>query len=322
MKILANDGISAAGQAALEADGHEVLTEAVAQADLASFIVSAGIDGLLVRSATKVREDLIDACPNLKFVIRGGVGMDNIDVAYARSKGVVVSNTPASSSQSVAELVMGHLFSLSRFLHDSNRKMPVEGASNFKALKKAYGKGTELRGKTLAIVGFGRIGRSLASYALGCGMDVVAVDRETGKTTVDVQIGNGASAAVGVEVVNMEEAFKRADAISLHIPAQPGGGAVIDAAAFGQMKDGVLLVNAARGGVVDEDALIAALDAGKVRAAALDVFVGEPAPREDLCCHPKIALTPHTGAATVEAQDRIGLEIAEIVANLSETATA
>lgn len=322
MRILANDGISAAGQAALEADGHEVLTETVGQADLASYIEGEQIDGLLVRSATKVREDLIDACPHLKFVIRGGVGMDNIDVDYARSKGVVVSNTPASSSQSVAELVMGHLFSLSRFLHDSNRKMPVEGASNFKALKKAYGKGTELRGKTLAIVGFGRIGRSLAGYALGCGMDVVAVNRETGAAEVPVALGNGASALVQVPLVTLQEAFAKADAISLHVPAQADGRAVVDAEAFGQMKDGVLLVNAARGGVVDEDALIAALDAGKVRAAALDVFVGEPAPREDLCCHPRIALTPHTGAATQEAQDRIGLEIAEIVANLNETATA
>lgn len=322
MKILANDGISAAGQAALETAGHTVITETVAQEALATYIVDEQIDGLLVRSATKVRKDLVDACPNLKFVIRGGVGMDNIDVEYARSKGIVVSNTPASSSQSVAELVMGHLFSLSRFLHDSNRKMPVEGAKNFKALKKAYGKGTELSGKTLAIVGFGRIGRSLASYALGCGMNVIAVDREAGRTSVDVKLGNGASVAVNVDIVSFAEAIAVADAISLHVPAQADGSAVVDAAALDQMKNGVLLVNAARGGVVDEDALLAALESGKVRAAALDVFVGEPTPREDLCCHPRIALTPHTGAATAEAQDRIGLEIAEIVAGLAETAQA
>lgn len=322
MKILANDGISAAGQAALEADGHEVLTTFIEQGELADFIGKEGIDGLLVRSATQVRSDLIDACPALKFVIRGGVGMDNIDVDYARSKGVVVSNTPASSSQSVAELVMGHLFSLSRFLHDSNRKMPGEGPSQFKTLKKTYGKGTELRGKTLAVVGFGRIGRSLAGYALGCGMNVVAVDQKTGSTEVPLALGNGASASAQVNIVTLAEALPMADAISLHIPAQSDGRAVIDGAAIAQMKDGVLLVNAARGGVVDEDALLSALDAGKVRAAALDVFVGEPSPRADVCAHPRLALTPHTGAATLEAQDRIGLEIAEIVSQLNETATA
>jgi D-3-phosphoglycerate dehydrogenase len=312
MNILANDGISAAGQNALEAAGHRVSTTFVGPDKLVDFLNNESIDGLLVRSATTVRQPVIDACPNLKFVIRGGVGMDNIDVTYAREKGVEVRNTPASSSQSVAELVMGHLFGLSRFLHDSNRRMPVEGTDQFKGLKKAYGKGSELRGKTLAIIGFGRIGQSLASYALGCGMKVIGVDKKSGSRLVRVDIA-GQSLEVDVPLVTMEEAFAQADAISLHIPAQSNGQAVIGETEFNQMKAGVILVNAARGGVVDEDALIEALNSGHIAGAALDVFVGEPKPRQDLMHHAKLALTPHIGAATTEAQERIGMEIVSIV---------
>lgn len=242
--------------------------------------------------------------------------MDNIDVEYARSKGMEVRNTPASSSQSVAELVMGHLFNLSRFLHDSNRRMPVEGVEQFKSLKKAYGKGTELRGMKLAIIGFGRIGQSLASYALGCGMDVVAVDQTTGTKTIKLDIA-GHVLDVSVPLVSMKEAIETADAISLHIPAQADGRPVIGAAELAMMKQGVLLLNAARGGVVDEDALIEALDSGQVAGAGLDVFVGEPKPRLDLMRHARISLSPHIGAATEQAQDRIGLEIASIVDEIS-----
>lgn len=321
MNILANDGISPGGLAALQAAGHTVHTDFIEAEALAAFIQEHAIDGLLVRSATQVRQPLIDACPGLKFIGRGGVGMDNIDVEYARSKGIAAFNTPASSSQSVAELVMGHLFALSRFLNESYVAMPGRGATDFKALKKAYGKGIELRGKRLAIVGMGRIGQSLASYALGAGMDVVGVDRHTGTCPITWMVG-GTEVTVNLSLVPLEEALATADAISLHLPAQPGGGAVIGAAEFAAMKDGVLLVNAARGGVVDEDALLAALDSGKVRAAGLDVFVGEPKPRADVLQHPRIAATPHVGAATVEAQDRIGLELADIVATLSSEVSA
>ena len=321
MNILANDGISPSGLAALETAGHKVHTDFIEADALGAFINDHAIDGLLVRSATKVRQPLIDACPGLKFIGRGGVGIDNIDADYARSKGITVFNTPASSSQSVAELVMGHLFSLSRFLNESFAAMPTRGATDFNSLKKAYGKGVELRGKRLAIVGMGRIGQSLASYALGAGMEVVGVDREPGSCPITWNIG-GTEVTVNLPLVGMDEALATADAISLHIPAQPGGGAVIGAAQFAAMKDGVLLVNAARGGVVDEDALLDALHSGKVRAAGLDVFVGEPAPRADLLAHPRVAATPHIGAATVEAQDRIGLEIAEIVSQLASKVNA
>ncbi len=315
MNILANDGIHPAGQKALEAAGHSLWTEFIEPQNLVAFINDNAIDGLLVRSATKVREPLIDACPNLGFIIRGGVGMDNIDVAYARDNGKEVRNTPAASSQSVAELVMGHLFALSRSLHDSNRRMPVEGVEQFKTLKKSYGKGRELRGMTLAIVGFGRIGQSLAQYALGCGMHVIGVDQQSGVKRIDVAIGNQ-SVSVEVPVMTLNEALPLADAISLHIPAQADGKAVIGPIEMGKMKKGVILLNAARGGVVDEDALLEALDSGQVSGAGVDVFVGEPKPRIDLMRHAGISLSPHIGAATGEAQERIGLEIASIVAEI------
>ena len=315
MNILANDGISPSGLEALKRAGHTVYIDFIEASELEAFINSNSIDGILVRSATKVRKDLMDACPTLKFVGRGGVGMDNIDVEYGRKKGLAVFNTPAASSQSVAELVMGHLFSISRSLHHSNRAMPNEGADNFKALKKQYSKGSELRGKTLGIVGFGRIGRSLASYALGCGMKVVAHDRYAENSEVEVNVGD-VSISVECPILSMEEVLKQSNAVSLHIPAQADGKPVIGAEELALMKPGALLLNAARGGVVDEDALIAALDSGALAGAALDVFVGEPAPRADVLAHPSLSLTPHTGAATGEAQDRIGLELASQIAKL------
>jgi len=276
---------------------------------LEAFIHEHAIDGVLVRSATKIRQPLIDACPTLKFIGRGGVGMDNIDVEYARGKGLTVFNTPAASSQSVAELVMGHLFSCARFLADSNRQMPGRGAEEFKTLKKAYGKGTELRGKTLGIVGFGRIGRWLASYALGCGMNVIAHDPFVSHGKVELTVG-GQTLTVDCPLHSLEDVLANADMVSIHVPAQADGSAVIGEAQLKDMKPHAILVNAARGGSVDEDALMAALDAGEIAGAGLDVFVGEPAPRADLLAHPKVALTPHIGAATEEAQDRIGLELA------------
>ncbi len=309
MNILANDGISPSGAQALRDSGHTLYTDFVEADQLQAFIHEHAIDGILVRSATKVRQPLIDACPNLKFIGRGGVGMDNIDVEYARNNGITVFNTPAASSQSVAELVMGHLFALARFQHDSNRQMPTRGTGDFKALKKAYGKGSELRGKTLGIVGFGRIGRSLASYALGCGMNVVAHDPFVTDGNVHVTVG-GQTVTVDCPCLSLDELLRTSDMVSVHVPAQADGSAVIGAAELAKMKPGSFLANAARGGSVDEDALLAALDSGHLAGAGLDVFVGEPAPRADVLAHPKLALTPHIGAATSEAQDRIGLELA------------
>jgi len=315
MKILANDGISAIGKKQLEDAGYSVTTETVAQDNLINTINENNYVAVLVRSATTVRKEVIDACPNLKLIGRGGVGMDNIDVAYAREKGLHVINTPAASSQSVAEQVMAHLFSASRSLYDSNRQMPANGATDFKVLKKKYGKGVELRGKTLGVIGFGRIGQATAKYALGCGMNIVAFDPFMEKATITVEVANQ-SVNVDVKTTSMDDLLANADFITMHIPAQADGKPVIGNGEFAKMKDGVIIANAARGGVIDEDALIANLDSGKVAHAALDVFVNEPTPREDLLKHAKISLTPHTGAATLEAQDRIGSELANQIKEL------
>lgn len=316
MKILANDGISTQGVEALEKGGFTILTENIPQNDLITEINKQEISGLLVRSATTVRKDLIDACPGLKLIGRGGVGMDNIDVDYARSKGLHVINTPGASSQSVAELVMANLFSLSRGIFHSNRVMPANGNAEFKVLKKKYAKGQELKGKTIGIVGFGRIGQSLASYCLGCGMKVIAIDRKVNTYHIALPI-NGQSIDITLEsVTDLNSVLPTLDYVSLHIPKQANGNAVISQNEIDIMKPGVIVVNAARGGVINEDALIAGIDSGKIRAAALDVFENEPTPRTDILAHEQIASTPHIGAATVEAQSRIGEELAEQIISL------
>ena len=311
MKILANDGISDVGQRLLEDAGFTVITDKVSQDQLAQAVNDQGIEIILVRSATTVRKDVIDACPSIKLIGRGGVGMDNIDVSYAREKGIVVINTPASSSQSVAELVMGHLFAISRSLNDSYKHME---SGDFSSLKKKYGKGVELRGKTIGIIGFGRIGQSLASYALGSGMHVIAIDRNI--ESVDINVPVGTKQQVKVQITptdNLHEALPEMDYISLHVPKQTDGSAVIAAKEFSLMKKGVRLVNASRGGVINEDDLLLALNEGKVAGVALDVFENEPTPRKDLLNHELIACTPHIGAATLEAQDRIGEELASLI---------
>ncbi|MFZ4671220.1 MAG: D-2-hydroxyacid dehydrogenase [Flavobacterium sp.] len=317
MKVLANDGISQSGIDALQKGGFEVITTKVAQEQVANFINSNDVAVLLVRSATKVRKDIIDACPGLKIIGRGGVGMDNIDVEYARSNGKHVINTPASSSESVAELVFAHLFTGVRFLQDSNRNMPLEGDTNFDGLKKAYANGIELRGKTLGIIGFGRIGQAVAKMALGLGMKVIAADKFVDKAEVKVDFYNGQFINVEFETEPLEDVIKHSDFITLHVPAQEGY--VIGNEEFQLMKNGVGIVNCARGGVIDEAALILALDADKVLFAGLDVFENEPTPEIQILMHTKISLTPHIGAATLEAQDRIGTELAEQIISLLKT---
>ena len=314
MKVLANDGISKSGIKALEKGGFEVITTKVAQEQVANFINTHDVKVILVRSATKVRKDIIDACPGLKIIGRGGVGMDNIDVAYAREKGLHVINTPASSSESVAELVFAHLFTGVRFLHDANRNMPLEGDTNFDGLKKAYANGIELRGKTLGIIGFGRIGQAVAKMALGLGMKVIAADKYVNEAVIRVDFYNGQFINVEIVTESLEDVIKHSDFITLHVPAQDGY--VIDKEEFQLMKDNVGIVNCARGGVINEVALIEALDEGKVLFAGLDVFEKEPTPEIQILMHPKISLTPHIGAATEEAQDRIGTELAEQIISL------
>ncbi len=305
--ILANDGIDNTGKALLEKAGFTVITEKVAQEDLIKVINDKGYSALTVRSATKVRKDIIDACPNLKVIARGGVGMDNIDVEYAKGKGINVINTPAASSNSVAELVFAHLFNAVRFLYDSNRQMPADGGTKFDDLKKKYAKGVELRGKTMGVVGFGRIGQSVGKIALGMGMKVLAFDPFVKDASIDIEIDGTSGVKAKVNTVSLETVLQQADFITFHVP----GGKLITAKEIATMKNGVILINSARGGVIDENDLIEGLNSGKISHACLDVFENEPKPAAAILSHAKISLTPHIGAATNEAQERIGVELAE-----------
>jgi D-3-phosphoglycerate dehydrogenase len=310
MKILANDGVSQSGIDKLKAAGHEVITTNVAQEQLQDYINKNEVAVLLVRSATTARKELIDNCPGLKIIGRGGVGMDNIDVVYAREKGLKVINTPAASSASVSELVFAHLYGGVRFLFDSNRNMPLEGESNFKGLKKLYAKGSELRGKTIGIIGIGRIGQEVAKIAAGVGMKVIAHDSFAEKApTVSWDLFDGQTINIEIPLVSKVELLKTADFITIHVPAQ--NDYVIGTGELEMMKKGAAIVNAARGGVLDEVALVGALESGHISFAALDVFEKEPAPEVVLLMNSKLSLSPHIGAATNEAQDRIGTELAD-----------
>ncbi|GAA5219761.1 D-2-hydroxyacid dehydrogenase [Membranihabitans marinus] len=307
IKILANDGIDAIGEKMLREAGFELQLEKIAQEDLAEQLNQ--FDVITVRSATKIRKELIDQAPNLKVIARGGVGLDNIDVEYAKSKGIAVINTPAASSLSVAELVFGHIFSIARFLNNSHLEMPSKGNTEFKKLKKDFAGGFELRGKTLGVIGLGRIGQETAKIGLALGMNVVGSDPMVDSVTLDVALhpAFGTSAQATIKTISLDELLAQSDVISLHVP----GGVIIKAEEIAKAKDGVVLVNASRGGVIDEDALLAGLESGKVLGAGLDVFVGEPTPRTDLLTHPRISTSPHIGAATSQAQANIGIELAE-----------
>lgn len=309
IKILVNDGIHPEGKLLLEEAGYQVDTDKIAQENLPKELPA--YDAIIVRSATKVRKELIEVCPNLKVIARGGVGLDNVDVEFAKSKGIEVMNTPAASSQSVAELVFAHFFTLSRFLQQSNRAMPAKGDSEFKKLKKSYSHGIQLRGKTLGIIGFGRIGQEVARIAIGLGINVIPVDPIIQEAILPIHIPNGnhIHLQVTVKTKDWDELLKKSDFITLHVPG--GSGTLVGKEQFDKMKEGVLLVNAARGGTVDEEALLEALNSGRVAGAALDVFVNEPTPKRKLLQHPSISLTPHIGASTNEAQRNIGLELAD-----------
>ena len=314
MKILANDGISKSGIDALEKGGFEVLTVKVAQSQLESYINEHTIDAILVRNATQVRQELIEACPSLKLIGRDGVDLDNIDVEYAEDNGLHVVNTPEASSSAVAELVFSHLFGMVRFLHSSNREMPLEGDSRFKELKKAYSEGIELRGKTLGIIGFGRVGQEVAKIAIGLGMHILATDDQIKSAAITLDFFNGQKANFTIDTVDKEQVLKEADFITLHVPEQDDY--IISKKEFEKMKDGVGIINTARGGILHEVDLVFAIESGKVQFAGLDVFETEPSPAVQLLMNPEISLIPHIGGSTKEAQDRIGTELAGQVIKL------
>lgn len=308
MKVLVNDGIEDIGIKIMTDAGIMVDTNPVPQEKLKEILPT--YDGVCVRSLTKVRKDLIDACPKLKVIGRGGVGMDNIDVEYARSKGIEVVNTPEASSRSVAELVFAHALSVSRFLHRAHQEMPVKGAEKFSELKKNYAKGLEMTGKTMGIIGLGRIGQELASLALGFGMKVKAFDPHVAETVI--KIGDQAlDLQVTIKTTVLEEVLREADYLSLHIPALDKP--FLDENTFTKLKKGVIILNASRGESVDEEALLKNLNNGNVAFAGLDVFLHEPTPDQSLLIHPGISATPHIGASTLEAQNKIGAELAKKV---------
>ena len=309
MKVLANDGISKAGENVLKEAGIELVEAKVSQEHLANFINENQIDVLLVRSATKVRQDLIDACPTLKIIGRGGVGMDNIDVEYAIDKGIYVINTPNASSRSVAEMVFAHFFSLARFLHEANRMMPLEGETNFKALKKSYSNAYELEGKTLGVIGFGGIGQEVLKMGISLGMKVKVLTRKPHTKTLSLDFFDGQKMNFEISSNNnMDEFLKDTDFISINTPKT--NEYIIDTPQFEKMKDGVFIVNTARGGVINEVTLLDFIESGKVAGAALDVFENEPTPELTILMNPSLSLSPHLGGNTVDAQEKIGKELA------------
>lgn len=308
VKILANDGIAPEGKQMLEDAGFQVDTEKIEQDQLKDNL--GDYSAIIVRSASKVTKDIIDANPQLKVIGRAGVGLDNIDVEHAQNQGRKVINTPAASSLSVAELAFGHLAGLVRFINQANREMPEKGKDDFKSLKKNYAKGIELRDKTIGIIGAGRIGQEMAKIALGAGMHVKIADPMIDEVNLELDhIKAEPTPSIKLKSVSNEELLKASDFVSLHVPAT--GKAIIGEQEINMMKDGAILINCARGGVVDEDALLKALDSGKISCAGLDVFDNEPTPNEQLLTHDQVSLTPHIGASSNEAQKRVGIEMAE-----------
>ncbi|MFL0197048.1 D-2-hydroxyacid dehydrogenase [Clostridium sp. WILCCON 0269] len=296
VKILVSDGMDKEALNKLVEDGYEVLDKHFEEEELKQRIKD--FDVIIIRSATKIRRPLIDAAKNgkLKLIIRGGVGVDNIDVDYALQNGIAVKNTPNASAASVAELTLAHMFAVSRYVNISNVTM-----RNKEWHKNEY-KGVELYGKTLGIIGFGRIAKEVAKRANALGMKIIYTDK------LGMAKGYG-----NYEFCEFKDLLKRADYITFHVPFNKNQKALIGQEEFNIMKDGVYIINCARGGVIDEKALINALDCGKVAGAGIDVFENEPSPCEELLNNDRVSATPHIGASTCEAQKRIGMEIVNIV---------
>lgn len=317
MKVLANDGISDAAIRLLKDNEIEFLDERISPEHLVNFINENKIDVLLVRSATKVSKELIDACPGLKIIGRGGIGMDNIAVDYAREKGIKVINTPTASSKSVAELVFGHFFTMARFLHESNRLMPLEGDTRFNDLKKDFKNAFELSGKTLGVIGFGSIGQEVIKIGIGLGMEIKVCTRKPKTETIKLNFFDGQTLDFKITSSNnMEEFLKDADFISINTPKTTEY--ILSTPEFEKMKNGVFIVNTARGGVLDEVAMLNFIENKKIAGVALDVFESEPMPELALLMNPALSLSPHIAGSTVDAQNKIGIELAEQIIALKK----
>ncbi len=318
MKVLANDGISKSGKLKLLESGIDFLDHRVSQEHLIPFINENQVDVLLVRSATQVRKELIDACPSLKIIGRGGIGMDNIDVNYATEKGIHVINTPTASSRSVAEMVFAHFFALARYLHEANRMMPLEGETQFNTLKKSYANAVELEGKNLGVIGFGGIGQEVIKIGISLGMNVKVLTREPKTKNLSLNFFDGQKLNFEITSTNNWDDFlKNTDFISINTPKTVEY--IIDTPQFEKMKNGVFIVNTARGGVINEETLLDFIESGKVAGAALDVFENEPNPSLNILMNPQLSLTPHLGGNTIDAQEKIGTELAEQILNIKNT---
>lgn len=314
MKILANEGIPESGINALEAVGFEVITTKVAQTQLENYINKNQIDGIVVRNATQVRQELIEACPSLKLIGKAGVDMENIDVEFAIDQGLHVINTPNATANAIAELVFAHLFGMVRFLHQSNREMPLEGDLSFNILKRTFSAGTELRGKTIGIIGFGIVGQEVAKIALGLGMKILASDPLIEGASIGIEFFNGQKVNIHIETTDFQTVLEQSDFITVHAPTQDGY--LLGKSEIEKMKSGVGIINVSNGGSIDEIALIDAIKNKQVKFAGLDVYENEPRPEIQLLMNPELSLTPHIGEATLESQSRIGTELADQIIKL------
>ena len=317
MKVLANDGISEAGKNILKENGIEFLDAKVSQEQLLDFINENNVNVLLVRSATKVRQDLIDGCPSLKIIGRGGVGMDNIDVEYAIEKGLYVINTPNASSRSVAEMVFAHFLSLARNLHESNRLMPLEGDVHFKTLKKSFSNAVELEGKNLGVIGFGGIGQEVVKMGISLGMKVKVLTRKPKTETLTLSFFDGQKVDFNITSTNNWDDFlENIEFLSINTPKT--NEYILDTTQFEKMKDGIFIVNTARGGVLNEVSLLKFIDSGKIGGAALDVFENEPNPELPLLMNSNLSLSPHLGGNTLDSQEKIGIELSHQIIDIKK----
>ena len=310
IKILVTDGIHEDGKTLLDEAGYEVDIKKVEQKDLTEVLPD--YDVVIVRSATKITKEIIENCDKLKIIARAGIGLNNIDVDFAKSKGIEVINTPAAPAQSVAELSFAHMFNLARFLHNSNRLMPLSGSKEFTQLKQNFSTGIQLRNKTLGIIGFGRVGREVAKIGLAMGMNVMPVDLKVNEANIGINLFNSddVSLSVKIETYELEEVLENSDFITLHVPFS-GGKPLIGREEIEKMKDGAFIINTSQGGAIDENALIEGLNSGKIKGAGIDVFENEPNPNPVLLKHDRVTLSPHIGASTLEARANVGLELAD-----------
>lgn len=311
VNILINDGLCPEGEAILRKAGFHIHNQKIEQTELISEINHRQIDALIVRSATAVTREVIDACPTLKLLGRAGLGMSNIDMEYASQKGIAIVNTPDSSAPALAEMVIAHLFSVSRNLFRGNRDLPAE--TEIFRMKRECAGGTELTGKTFGIIGFGRVGQEVAKRALGLGIKVLAYDPYVKEANLKLEIPGVHNVVANIHTLPLQDVFSASDMISLHVPIPSDGKPFISRKEFSLMKQGVIIINVSKSGLIDELELISALNTGKVRAAGLDVFQNEPSPLPALLTHPRISVSPHIGAETQEAQTRIGIELAEYI---------